>query len=774
VFNEQDKSIFLSFAEKAKIQEFAAAHIDSDRQKMIEDQIDEAALGSAMRKAIRASIDVVVSPKKPTDAAGGESSEKREAPSEEQQEAAETAANNKLKAVVLAQKFFRGNSPDASIRTKGPNVLLKLETTSPSHRQYQASGRNRSLSPTNKASTTAVDDTDEINSYAYLADILNSCQHRSRASRNVLATALKEETELGAFIEDCSANDLSTLAQECYLKNYDNKNEQVTTQGSNINGVHVIIKGSIKVKNSRTGEMMLKKKGELLGEALLEGMRTWDVSIFAWKGDNVHFCIIPADTVLQCIGVRRAADTHIYMQCFWKYTHMWPLFADPRSASQQVRDSVQSISFSVSQHRSKQSIAMAFNPSSVNAKKVDNDVALAAESESVANIRRKEVGDPDMDAIQSSDKQESSVQESDDVTTESLVSELRPTVAPPQPMEPSISAAHMKESYSSKVIHPCRVHCYQAGADIFRCGEPRHYLYVVTKGECALVRTVAVHADTSPTINRSGSPQPKTADTTRNPSPTTATSPNGRQKRDETVNNIEIDVGQRLLPGDFCFMDGESGNWFDKHDEAISRKIVAHHNTPILFRRHNLFGEHKHTLLALTRTEVCVLPIQNVYECGAVFIRLLKLMNESYPTLGYTDIQLLAARAQNMVFAGNRPRLVTQMINQSVGRIPTNEAIVCTHNRKDKMFQSYLTLMKEHNELIQSAKQALSQAEHHQNKQVSATKQDTDRKITATGSLSAGPSAMVSIPAPPSDSRPSSALNPRKVQFSRPGSTKEK
>jgi hypothetical protein len=90
------------------------------------------------------------------------------------------------------------------------------------------------------------------------------------------------------------------------------------------------------------------------------------------------------------------------------------------------------------------------------------------------------------------------------------------------------------------------------------------------------------------------------------------------------------------------------------------------------------------------------------------------------------------------------------------------------------MFQSYLTLMKEHNELIQSAKQALSQAEHHQNKQVSATKQDTDRKITATGSLSAGPSAMVSIPAPPSDSRPSSALNPRKVQFSRPGSTKEK
>jgi CRP-like cAMP-binding protein len=626
--------------------------------------------------------------------------------SAEENEVAQASADLKLKEEILAQKFYIDNSRIGGAATlKQEQQFLRFKGTAGPQfvRKHESVGYRNVVADQLRA---ARDTHDEIPSYSYLADILNSVSQRSRASKNAIITTLKDETELGPSIDDCSPADLAKLAQECTLKSCIHKTEQLAAEGGNVNGLYVIIKGTVRIHYG--GDILIKKAGDIMGDVLLRGIRTWNMSVTVWKHEVLHLCMIPANAVLQYIGSKRA-DTPIFMHCFWKYARIWPLFEDPRSTSQQVRDSVLSISTSVNYNRN--TVHMAFQPSATEpnalAARVTGVDATCQSIDDVGTSPAEEVHDAKSDGTD----------DEEDVTTESLVSGLRPTIAPPMPMEPHMSTTNLKHANSRKVIDPCRIHYFQANQDIFRAGDPRHFLYIVVKGECVLVRPIRMQG-------RSRTPSPSTG-ARRRPQPgcigkgEAQDIPEGTQQSltgasyDRQANEVlEVDVGQHLLPGDFCFMDGESAGWFDKFDESISRKLGQLTDAPILFRRSNLFGEHRHNLQALTMSEICVVPLQNVYECGAVFITMLKLMNENYPGLIRSDIELLGARTENMMFAGNRPKLVTRLISESLGRLPTQEAILSTHHRKDKMLHSYKELLKEHNSKITSAKEALLTAKH--------------------------------------------------------------
>ena len=60
-------------------------------------------------------------------------------------------------------------------------------------------------------------------------------------------------------------------------------------------------------------------------------------------------------------------------------------------------------------------------------------------------------------------------------------------------------------------------------------------------------------------------------------------------------------------------------------------------------RKYFLFGEHKHTLLAVSRVEVCVVPLETLANSLSFFRDLLSLTVHKYPKILYGDEEIIAA-----------------------------------------------------------------------------------------------------------------------------------
>ena len=145
------------------------------------------------------------------------------------------------------------------------------------------------------------------------------------------------------------------------------------------------------------------------------------------------------------------------------------------------------------------------------------------------------------------------------------------------------------------VTDSIRIRIVNAGNEIFRLGQTRHFLYLIVHGECAVLKKIN-------TIDSNGS------------------------------NCIsEIETGVRLLPGDFIFMDGENVDWIERKRKRLELEL----ENPILRKNtnKNTFDTHMHTMVAMTRVEICVVPLTEIAKSVVLFTSLLLLSVSKYSSL---------------------------------------------------------------------------------------------------------------------------------------------
>ena len=147
------------------------------------------------------------------------------------------------------------------------------------------------------------------------------------------------------------------------------------------------------------------------------------------------------------------------------------------------------------------------------------------------------------------------------------------------------------------------IRVFQPGSDVFSQGDDRHFLFIVTQGECSLLRRVP------------------------RPSPPSV---------------VEIDTGTRLFAGDFILLDGESREWVAQR-KRTNLEVLPSGNEFLDAKGKPawLWGQHRHSLRATTRVESVLLPLSTLADSYRVFTAVLTLAERKYPQAQLGDHELL-------------------------------------------------------------------------------------------------------------------------------------
>ena len=176
------------------------------------------------------------------------------------------------------------------------------------------------------------------------------------------------------------------------------------------------------------------------------------------------------------------------------------------------------------------------------------------------------------------------------------------------------------------IVNKARVRCFGAGEVVFHQGDVRRYFFLIVKGESGYYRKLTdgedipeyTTSDENDTDNRAG-------------------------KKPLEGKGIEVDVGLRLLGGDISLLDGENSDWIDKKRSEKMNLLPNGIEYTKYGRTHPVYGNHKYTLIARTRLEVCFVPLSEIAQCKELFTALLNESIRRYSALQYKDIQLQAA-----------------------------------------------------------------------------------------------------------------------------------
>ena len=160
---------------------------------------------------------------------------------------------------------------------------------------------------------------------------------------------------------------------------------------------------------------------------------------------------------------------------------------------------------------------------------------------------------------------------------------------------------------------------YNPGDTVFDQKAPRHHLFLVVRGECAVLRRIIVKDKVSLVSN----------------SNTDANNGNGGNNGNSENNGIDIEVslGMRILAGDFSFLDGEGTDWVS---ENRTKELDVQDNGFEYLERGRLqplFGRHKHSLIALTPVEVVILPLHEIAKSFSLFYSLLRIVDKKYASM---------------------------------------------------------------------------------------------------------------------------------------------
>jgi hypothetical protein len=147
----------------------------------------------------------------------------------------------------------------------------------------------------------------------------------------------------------------------------------------------------------------------------------------------------------------------------------------------------------------------------------------------------------------------------------------------------------------------------------------------------------------------------------------------------------QVSIGMKLYPGDFLFMDGEDADWaarrrkahFEQQrlqetvedseesagvwDDAYRELFAAKLRDRELLR--SSFGMHRNILIATTRVEVCLVPMENIAQNQDVFRGLLKIAAAKYSLLALPDEGVIRKYHENRVWALQKAKLLTKNLS---------------------------------------------------------------------------------------------------------------
>ena len=156
---------------------------------------------------------------------------------------------------------------------------------------------------------------------------------------------------------------------------------------------------------------------------------------------------------------------------------------------------------------------------------------------------------------------------------------------------------------------------YQPGECLFSQGEDRTNLFIITQGECSLLRRIS---------------QPPC---------------------------LELDTGLRYFAGDFLFMEGENREWvFSRKDLQLAPSSRGN-ECIIKGRRAWVWEQHRASLAALTRVEAVVVPLSELAKSFNLFIGLMAQAEQKYGSIS-SDENLMKRFTQEQIRKAEMKKIV--------------------------------------------------------------------------------------------------------------------
>lgn len=152
--------------------------------------------------------------------------------------------------------------------------------------------------------------------------------------------------------------------------------------------------------------------------------------------------------------------------------------------------------------------------------------------------------------------------------------------------------------------------------------------------------------------------------------------PTGDTSIDDDMNATkELDIGLKLLAGDFSFVDGEPPSWAKNfHESSFEEaamgqstdgdRAVANLTARGVRRNKQPFGAHKHTLLAMTRVEVCVVPLREIARSPRVPTLLLIMAGKKYRRMCWTDEMITHHFIEEKIWTQNRLHVLQEVLEK--------------------------------------------------------------------------------------------------------------
>lgn len=182
-----------------------------------------------------------------------------------------------------------------------------------------------------------------------------------------------------------------------------------------------------------------------------------------------------------------------------------------------------------------------------------------------------------------------------------------------------------------KLVSHARMRTYRWGDNVFSQYDHRHYLFVIARGECAYCRHL---------------PQ------------------SDRDASEVDSAPHEIDYGLHLFSQDFSFMDGEdTEEWIERKTNEMAKSSSVHSKDK--FKRQHPFEQHKNTLMALTSTQVCVIPLLDIASSITIFRKLFELSTSKYPLTRISNTVILSNYAKSLSWKKEQKEVLVVAVKQS-------------------------------------------------------------------------------------------------------------
>jgi CRP-like cAMP-binding protein len=455
----------------------------------------------------------------------------------------------------------------------------------------------------------------KLDRVAFLKKALHAdSKTRSEPQNDAIMKFLQQESSFKTYFPEgslFSRKDMETVRDGCKLR-HALRNDALAQSGEYIDDIFVIVAGYICLESNETGVVNYRQAGDIIGvDALEKGSLTRKNNVIA--ATDVIVCSIDMAILLKSVGVRIGSDTIIdpseFITKFWLSTKLWQ-YATSGSTVEPLFE---------------------FLCPNIAKKSLSRLDELFA-----SKLKLSSEGETSSSSLSSSSDEEIVAGKSKGKTSKLSSNELE-LAEELQYVMRFLFEGYMLyiPNYSfllyRKLVSHARMRTYRWGDNVFSQYDHRHYLFIIARGECAYCRHL-----------------PQTE----------------RDAAELESAPHEIDYGLHLFSQDFSFMDSEdTDEWIERKTSEMTKSSSIHSKDK--FKRQHPFEQHKNTLMALTSTQVCVIPLLDVASSMLIFRKLFELSSSKYPLTRISNKDILSNYAKSLSWKKEQKEVVVVAVKQS-------------------------------------------------------------------------------------------------------------